>query len=68
MQLKRLTKFLLIGLLLLFTFNTFRIISLGELHLWKPNWYDYAHEFLLPLTEYFIVFLLWAWIVKTNKH
>ena len=54
-----------LGWLLMHLANLFRIVSLSVIVLWKPEYWDFSHDWILRPFFYLIIFGMWViWVEK----
>jgi len=56
--------FIPLGFVIMFLTNIFRIISLSVILLWKPEHWDFSHDWILRPFFYVVLFALWVWWVE----
>lgn len=56
--------FIPLGFLVMFVANVFRIIALSVILLWKPELWDFSHDWILRPFFYLVLFMLWVWWVE----
>lgn len=56
--------FIPLGFLVMFVTNVFRIVSLSLILLWKPEYWDFSHDWILRPFFYIVLFALWVWWVE----
>ncbi|MCK9236117.1 MAG: exosortase/archaeosortase family protein [Acholeplasmataceae bacterium] len=59
--------FIPLGFLVMFLTNIFRIVSLSVVLLWKPDCWEFFHNWILRPFFYFILFCLWLWWVEVFR-
>ena len=53
-----------LGWLLMHLSNLFRIVSLSVVVLWKPQYWDFSHDWILRPFFYLVIFGMWVWWVE----
>jgi exosortase/archaeosortase family protein len=53
-----------LGWLLMHLSNLFRIVSLSVIVLWKPQYWDFSHDWILRPFFYLVIFGMWVWWVE----
>lgn len=53
-----------LGWLLMHLSNLFRIVSLSVIVLWKPQYWDFSHDWILRPFFYLVIFAMWVWWVE----
>jgi exosortase/archaeosortase family protein len=56
--------FIPLGFVVMFVTNIFRIVSLSVILLWKPEHWDFSHDWILRPFFYVVLFALWVWWVE----
>lgn len=56
--------FIPLGFFVMFLTNIFRIVSLSLILLWKPEYWDFSHDWILRPFFYVVLFGLWVWWVE----
>lgn len=56
--------FIPLGFVVMFLTNVFRIVMLSVILLWKPEHWDYSHDWILRPFFYVVLFGLWVWWVE----
>lgn len=56
--------FIPLGFIVMFLTNVFRIVSLSLILLWKPEYWDFSHDWILRPFFYVVLFGLWMWWVE----
>ena len=41
--------------------NIIRLTGVGLTIYWRPEWFDFSHDYIFRFTFYLILFLLWIW-------
>ncbi len=52
------------GWLIMFFTNVFRIIALSLILVWKPEYWNFSHDWILRPFFYVVIFALWVWWVE----
>ncbi len=60
--------FIPLGFVIMFLTNLFRIISLSVILLWKPDYWNFSHDWILRPFFYVVLFGLWVWWVERFAH
>lgn len=60
--------FIPLGIIAMFLTNIFRIVSLSLILLWKPEFWDFSHDWILRPLFYIIIFMLWIWWVESFRN
>jgi exosortase/archaeosortase family protein len=53
-----------LGWLLMHLSNLFRIVSLSVIVLWKPQYWDFSHDWILRPFFYLVIFAMWVWWIE----
>ncbi len=56
--------FIPFGFVIMFLTNVFRIIALSVILLWKPEHWDFSHDWILRPFFYVVLFAIWVWWVE----
>jgi exosortase/archaeosortase family protein len=56
--------FIPLGFAIMFLTNVFRILILSIVLLWKPEYWDFTHDWILRPFFYVVLFGLWVWWVE----
>lgn len=56
--------FIPMSIFVMFATNIFRIVALSLIMVWKPEFWDFSHTWILRPFFYVILFLLWVWWVE----
>lgn len=56
--------FIPLGFAIMFLTNVFRIIALSVILLWKPDYWDFSHDWILRPFFYVVLFACWVWWVE----
>jgi exosortase/archaeosortase family protein len=59
--------FIPLGFVIMFITNVFRIVSLSAILLWKPEYWDFSHDWVLRPFFYVVLFMLWVWWVEKYR-
>lgn len=51
--------FIPLGMIIVHLTNLFRVIILAVIIMWKPDYWDFSHDYILRPFFYFIMFLMW---------
>lgn len=57
--------FIPMGFIIMFLTNVFRIIALSVILLWKPEHWDFSHDWILRPFFYVVLFGIWVWWVES---
>lgn len=60
--------FIPMALVIMFLTNIFRIVSLSVILLWKPEYWDFSHDWILRPFFYVVLFILWVWWVERYRN
>ena len=56
--------FIPMSIVIMHIVNILRIVILSVMVLWKPEYWDFVHEWVLRPGFYVVIFLLWVWWVE----
>jgi exosortase/archaeosortase family protein len=56
--------FIPMSLFIMHMVNILRIVILSVMVIWKPEYWDFVHEWILRPGFYVVIFLLWVWWVE----
>ena len=51
--------FIPLGLIVLHLLNLFRIVALAVIIMWKPDYWDFSHDYILRPFFYLVMFIMW---------
>ncbi|GAB1404057.1 MAG: archaeosortase/exosortase family protein [Lentimicrobiaceae bacterium] len=58
-----------LGWILMHLSNLFRIVSLSVIILWKPQYWDFSHDWILRPFFYLVIFTMWViWVEKFKNN
>ena len=60
--------FIPLGCFIMFLTNVFRIVSLSVVLLWKPEYWQFSHDWILRPFFYVVLFMLWVWWVERFRN
>lgn len=60
--------FIPMSMIVMFLTNIFRIVVLSIILNWKPEYFEFNHDWILRPFFYVILFLLWVWWVECFSH
>lgn len=60
--------FIPMSIIVMHLVNVFRIVMLSLMVLWKPEYWDFTHDWILRPFFYIVVFVLWVWWVEKFKN
>lgn len=60
--------FIPFSMFIMFLTNIFRIVSLSVILLWKPEYWDFSHDYILRPFFYVVLFMLWVWWVERFRN
>lgn len=56
------------GIVVMFFTNVFRIVALSVMVIWKPEYWDFTHDWILRPFFYVVIFSLWViWVEKFRR-
>ena len=53
--------FIPLAMILMHVANIIRLTGVGITMYWRPEWFDFSHDYVFRFTFYFILFLMWIW-------
>lgn len=53
--------FIPLAMVLMHLANIIRLTGVGLTMHWRPEWFDFSHDYVFRFTFYLILFLLWIW-------
>jgi len=53
--------FVPLAMVLMHVANIIRLTGVGLTMYWRPEWFDFSHDYVFRFTFYLILFLLWIW-------
>jgi exosortase/archaeosortase family protein len=56
--------FIPLSIIIMHITNVMRIVVLGMITLWLPDYWDFSHDWILRPFFYVVLFLLWVWWVE----
>lgn len=60
--------FIPMSIVIMHAVNILRIVILSVMVLWKPEYWDFVHEWILRPFFYVVIFLLWVWWVEKFRN
>lgn len=60
--------FIPVSIIIMHGVNILRIVILSVLVVWKPQYWDLVHEWVLRPFFYVVIFMLWVWWVEKFKN
>jgi exosortase/archaeosortase family protein len=60
--------FIPLGWLLMHLSNLFRIVALSIMTLWKHEYWDFTHDWVLRPFFYLVIFAMWVWWVEKFRN
>ena len=60
--------FIPLGMIIMFLTNIFRIVALSVVILWKPEYWDFSHDWIVRPFFYVVLFLFWVWWVERFRN
>ena len=53
--------FIPLAMVLMHVANIIRLTGVGITMYWRPEWFDFSHDYIFRFTFYLILFLMWIW-------